>query len=189
MGYFNKTLILLSEVQKPRKFLVDFHKILDSINLLPEIDEHEIIVFNDCRNGAEKEPIDLKSDMQLTQVIDLICSWKGLGLICYRHENFKFPIGINYITWDDQYVQGLTISVYGNDLITEQNQLDLNNLINNIINLIDYSFAVGDIGNLSKTYINLDQKIEEIIKYIELNNFEIDKRKRTIGSNKKQSTK
>lgn len=84
MGSYNTTLILFKEKQDPRTFLFDFHQKIKNINILLEKDDYRRIIFNDKRDGKEQESIELDKSMTDENIIDLVCSWGGLGcyLIC-----------------------------------------------------------------------------------------------------------
>lgn len=78
MSSFDMTFFLLKEKKKPKSFMIDFNEKLKSINVLLEKNDYEIIVFNDSRDEEEKEHIDLNESMTDEEIIDLVCSWKGL---------------------------------------------------------------------------------------------------------------
>lgn len=175
MGSFEESLVLLKEGQEPKPFISKLHQKLKDIDFILEIDDYEYIVFNDTRDEKEKEPISLKNSMSENEVIHELCSWKGLGLLSYRHPNFQFQVSINYVSWDDILINGFTISFYGKDVIFREKAKK--DLLLEIANLVDYKYVVGDIDNTSKTYIHLEQKLPKIINYIENHTFEIDIRK------------
>jgi hypothetical protein len=175
MSYFDGTLVLLKEKQEPKSFMIDFHEKLKSIDVMLVKDEYEIIAFNDSRSEEEKEPIRLNESMTDEHIIDLVCSWKGLGLLSYRHPDFKFQLGVNYLTWDDKYIYGFEISFAGNDLVYEGSDKQ-KDLIFKISKFIDYQYIVGDIGNTSKNYISMEKSLDEIKEHILNNSFKIDSR-------------
>lgn len=171
MGWFDVTFVLLKEKQVPLSFLLDLHKKFSTIHLALEIDDDEFIVFNDTQNGSEKENIDLNNAMLHEEVIRLLCDWQGLGLLSYRHPAFNFPITLNYLTWDDTFLGGFTIGFNGHEVSAKQNKKE--QLIKAIISLVDYQFAIGDIGDI---YIGSGENLSEILRYIENQKFEIDLR-------------
>lgn len=175
MSYFDETLILLKEKKEPKLFIMDFNEKLKSIDVLLEKDEYEIIVFNDTRNEEEKEYVELEESMTDEQIVDLVCSWKGLGLLLYRHPDFRRQIGINYLTWDDQYIHGFEVSFSNKDLAFEVTDKQ-KELILKIAQFIDYEYIVGDIGNVSKNYISMGKSLEEIKEHIMNHSFTIDSR-------------
>jgi hypothetical protein len=175
MSNFDETLILLKEKKEPKLFIMDFNEKLKSIDVVLEKDEYEIIVFNDTRNEEEKDYVELDESMTDEQVTDLICSWKGLGLLLYRHPDFRFQVGINYLTWDDQYLHGFEISFSDKDLTFEGTDKQ-KELILKISQFIHYEYIVGDVGNASRTYISMKESLEGIKEHIMNNSFTIDSR-------------
>lgn len=175
MGWFDVTLVLLKEGQNSELLLLNLHQKFETINLVLEIDDDEFIVFNDTQDGKEKEMVQLNSSMSVDKVLTLLCGWSGLGLLSYRHPKFEFPITLNFHTWDDKLIDGFTIGFNGHEVLSKEK--DKEQLIFDIIGLADYKYAVGDIGNISDTYINLEQSLSSIIKYIENQRFEIDIRR------------
>ncbi len=174
MSYYNGTLTLLKEKKEPKSFILDFNDNLKSIDVLLQKSDYEIIVFNDSRNEEEKEPIELDESMTDEYVIDLLCSWKGLGLLTYRHPDFKFEMHINYLTWDDEYIYGVKVSFAGNDLVYGGDKQK--ELIFKISEFIDYEYVVGDINENSQNYIDMEESLDEIKEHILKNSFKIDSR-------------
>ena len=107
MSWFDVTFVLLKEKVDPLPFLVDFHKELAAINVVIDKSDQEFITFNDTKAGEEKEIVELNESMTIEEIIRQLCSWKALGLICYRHPDFKFPVSIHYLTWDERSLEGL----------------------------------------------------------------------------------
>ncbi|WP_185287848.1 hypothetical protein [Chryseobacterium lactis] len=175
MSNFDETLVLLKEKKDPKSFIMDFNEKLRSVVVLLEKDKDEIIVFNDTQNEEEKEYVELGESTTDEQVVDLICSWKGLGQLLYRHPDFRFQIGINYLTWDDQSLHGFVISFSDKDLAFEGTDKQ-KELILKIAQFIDYEYIVGDIGNVSKNYISMGKSLEEIKEHIMNHSFTIDSR-------------
>jgi len=173
MSSFDETLFLLKEKKEPKSFMMNFNEKLQSINVLLEKGEYEIVVFNDSRNDEEKEHMYLNESMTDEQIIDLVCSWKGLGLISYRHPDFSMPLSINYLTWDDEDIYGFIISFAGNDIVFEEEKHK--KFISKISEFIDYEYIVGDVDNFPGTYIWLQSldKIKELMLNI---SFKIDSR-------------
>jgi hypothetical protein len=174
MGSFNNTFILLKNYENAKYFLVDFHVQLLKLNISLE-KNWGAIVFNDQRNDAEKEPFEFEDFKTDEEIIDIVCSWKGLGLLSYRHLNIEFPFYINYISWDDQSLQGMEISykLSAENYTNRDNIKD--NIILKIIELIDPELAVGSIGN-SEDDFRTDLDLEYNLKYIENKKFDIDSR-------------
>lgn len=132
------------------------------------------IIFNDKRNDEEKEPLAFEDFKTNEEVIDILCSWEGLGLLSYRHADIEFPFYINYISWDDKYLQGMEIS-YKMSTENYTNRDNIRNIILRIIESIDPELAVGSIGNSEddfRTHLNLEYSL----KYIENKKFDIDSR-------------
>lgn len=177
MGYFNLTLVLFKEKKHPKTFLVDFHKKLKTISIILEKDDYEIIVFNDSIQGEEKEPIELNESMTDEDVINLVCFWKGLGMLSYRHPNFRYAFSINYLTWDDKFIDGFDIGFYSSEFRTNEDDKNHRKIISEIGNLVEYECIVGDIGNVSNHYIDLKQDLTKIKEIIKNKTFDIDSRK------------
>ncbi|REC62502.1 hypothetical protein DRF65_10440 [Chryseobacterium pennae] len=175
MSNFDETLVLLKEKKDPKSFIIDFNEKLRSVDVLLEKDEDEIIVFNDTRHEEEKDYVELDESMTEEQVIDLICSWKALGLLLYRHPDFRLQIGINYLTWDDQSLHGFEISFSDKDLAFDGTDRQ-KELILKISQLIDYEYIVGDVGHASRNYISMEESLEKIKEHIMSNSFTIDSR-------------
>ncbi|MCS4301036.1 hypothetical protein [Chryseobacterium sp. BIGb0232] len=175
MSNFDETLVLLKEKKDPKSFIMDFNEKLRSVDVLLEKDEDEIIVFNDTRHEEEKDYVELDESMTEEQVIDLICSWKALGLLSYRHPDFRLQIGINYLTWDDQSLHGFEISFSDKDLAFDGTDRQTE-LILKISQLIDYEYIVGDVGHASRNYISMEESLEKIKEHIMSNSFTIDSR-------------
>lgn len=174
MSYFNGTLVLLKEKKEPKSFMLDLNEKLKSINVLLPKSDYEIIVFNDSRNEEEKDYIELDVSMTDEDVIDLVCSWKSLGTLGYRHPDFNFELGINYLTWDDKNVYGFKIFFARKDTMFEDNRHE--KLISKISEFVDYEYVVGDINEESENYIQMEESLEEIKEHILKNSFEIDSR-------------
>jgi hypothetical protein len=174
MGWFDVTLVLLKERQNSKSLLLNLHRKFETINLVIEIDDDVFIVFNDTRDGREKEIAHLNSSMSVDKVLSLLCDWPGLGLLSYRHPKFKFPITLNFHTWADELIDGFTIGFNGHEVLSKEKEKEKEQIIFDIIRFVDYKYAVGDIGNVSDTYINLEQPLSTIIKYIENKKFEMD---------------
>jgi len=172
MGNFNKTLILLKKNENAKKFLVDFHEKLLKINISLKKD-FGVVIFNDKRNEEENEHIELEGFKTDEEIIDFLCSWEGLGLLSYKNINIEFPFHINYISWDDEYLQGIEISY----LSSAENYSNRNNIKNNvilkIIELVDFKVVVGSIGD-SEDDFRTDLDLEYNLKYIENKKFDID---------------
>lgn len=172
MSSFDITLFLLKEKKEPKLFMIDFNEKLKSINVLLEKNDYEIIVFNDSRNEEEKEHMYLNESMSDEQIIDMVCSWKGLGLISYRHPDFSMPLSINYLTWDDKYLDGFSVGFASNDTIFKEEQHE--KLMTEISEFIDYEYVVGNIDSLDW---NIELLSLDKIKELMLNNsFKIDSR-------------
>ncbi len=164
--------MILKERQVPKYFLLDLHKKFYEMNLALEIEDNELIVYNDTQNGLESEPFYLNNLMTLEQVLNHLCNWPGLGLLSYRHSNFRLPVTINFHTWDDNLLDGFTIEFDGSEVAL--NEKLKKELISDITTLVDFKYVVGDISNVSSTYINLQQSLPEILEYVEKWKFEID---------------
>lgn len=175
MSSFDETLVLLKEKKDPRSFMIDFNEKLRSIDVLLGRHGSVVVIFHDTQNEEEKEYIELDEPVVDEDVIGLICSWKGLGFLSYRHPDFKLGLGISYLTWDDEHVDGLLISFSNKDLYFEG--LDKQKeLILKISQWIDYEYIVGDIGNTSGNYIRMEESLEKIKEHIMNNSFTIDSR-------------
>ena len=83
MGYFDCTLFLFKSKKEPQSFLHKFHNQLNSLNMEPELEEGSLIVFNDLRNGAEKDYLEITQSISSDELLELLCSWKGLGLLSF----------------------------------------------------------------------------------------------------------
>ncbi|MFC3158687.1 hypothetical protein [Chryseobacterium arachidis] len=174
MSYFNGTLILLKDKKDPKLFMLDFNENLKSIDVLFQKSNYETIIFNDSRNEEEKEPIELNKSMTHEHIINLVCSWKGLGLLTYRHQDFEYEVWINYLTWDDEYIYGFVLFFAPKDTIYEDNRHE--KLIFKISEFVDYKYVVGDINEESKNYISMEEDLDEIEEHILKSSFEIDSR-------------
>lgn len=174
MSYFNGTLILLKEKKESKSFILELNENLKSIGVLFQKSDSEVIAFNDSRNDEEKEPIWLDTSMTDEEIINLVCSWKGLGILPYRHSEFKFELGINYLTWDDKHIYGFVISFARKDTLFEDNRHE--KLIYEISKFVDYKYVVGDINEESKNYISMEEGLDEIKEHILKSSFEIDSR-------------
>lgn len=175
MSYFNGTFILLKEKKDPKSFILAFNEHLKSIDVLLQKSDYEIIVFNDSREEEEKEYIELDNSMANEEVVDLLCSWKGLGLLTYRHPDFQFEIWINYFTWDDEYVNGFKVSFADNDLIYGGDKQK--EFLVKITESIDYEYVVGDVNENSENYISMEESLDKIREHIVKNSFKIDSRR------------
>ncbi|WP_300686885.1 hypothetical protein [Chryseobacterium sp.] len=175
MSYYNGTLILLKEKKEPKSFILNFNENLKSIDVVLQKSDYEIIVFNDSRKEEEKEPIELDESMTDEDVIDLLCSWTGLGVLSYRHPDFKFELGIDYLSWDDKYIYGFKVSFADNDLVYKGYNKQ-RELISKISEFIDYEYIVGDINEDSQNYISMEESLDEIKEHILKNSFKIDSR-------------
>jgi len=113
--------------------------------------------------------------MEVEEVLRLLSEWPGLGLLSYRHPLFNFPVTINYHTWGDAGIDGFTISFNGKELLSKEKIKE--QLILDIISLVDYQYAVGDIGRQSSSYLDLAQSLSAIIESIEEGKFEMDFRR------------
>jgi hypothetical protein len=176
MSSFNVTLLLLEEKKEPKSFILDFNEKLKSIDVLLQKSDYEIIAFNDSRDKEEKEPVGLDESMADEYIIDLVCSWKGLGLLSYRHPDFKFELGINYLTWDDKHIYGFEISFADKDLVGDR-CVKHKELVYKIAEFIEYKYIVGDVDRSSKNYISREESLNKIKEFILNNSFEIDIRK------------
>lgn len=175
MGWFDVTFVMLKERQIPKPFLLNLHKKFEEIGLVLEIEDDELIVFNDTQIGQENEPFYLNNLMSLEQVLDHLCNWPGLGLLSYRHSNFRLPVTIDFRTWDDNLLDGFTVGFSGREAVL--NEKLKKELISDITKFVDFKFVVGDISNVSSTYINLELGLPEILEYIGKSKFELDIRK------------
>jgi hypothetical protein len=173
MGYFDVTLVLLKTKKDPGSFLAEFHKELRIINVTLEKDENDII-FNDSITDEEKEPFELNESMTDDEVLDLLCSWKGLGLLSYRHPDLSLPFSINYLTWDDKNIDGFDIGLYGKEFRNEEDEERHKTFVTKIGSLVDFETIIGDIGNTSEKYINLRQDLSQVKEIIKHNTFDID---------------
>lgn len=175
MSSFDMTLFLLKEKKEPKSFMIDFNEKLKSINVLLEKNDYEIIVFNDSRDEEEKEHIYLNESMTDEEIIDFVCSWKGLGLISYRHPDFRMPLSINYLTWDDEYLYGFDVGFASNDTVFKEEQHK--KLMIEISEFIDFEYVVGNIDSLDLPgedigLLSLDKIKEQILS----KSFKIDSR-------------
>lgn len=175
MSSFDTTLFLLKEKKEPKSFMIDFNEKLKSINVLLEKNDYEIITFNDSRNEEEKEHIDLNESMTDEEIIDLVCSWKGLGLISYRHPDFRMPLSINYLTWDDEYLYGFDVGFASNDTVFKEEQHE--KLMTKISEFVDYEYVVGDMYSLDLPGGDVGLlSLDEIKGLIQNKSFKIDSR-------------
>lgn len=174
MGSFNNTLILLKNNKNAKEFLVDFHEKLLKINISFERNWRKII-FNDKRNGEEKKSVEFEDFHTDKEIIHLLCSWYGLGLLSYTNTDVEFPFSINYISWDDKHLQGIEIS-YKLSAENYNNRENIKNkIILKIIGFVDAELAVGSIGNCEDDF-RADLDLEYNLKYIENKRFDIDTR-------------
>jgi hypothetical protein len=175
MSSFDVTLFLLKEKKEPRSFMIDFNEKLKSINVLLEKNDYEIIVFNDSRNEEEKEHIYLNESMTDEEIIDWVCSWKGLGLLSYRHPDFSMPLSINYLSWDDEYLYGFDVGFASTDTVFKKEKHE--KLMAKISEFIDYEYIVGNVENLDLPGNNIGlQSLDKIKELILNNSFKIDSR-------------
>ncbi|KPH14706.1 hypothetical protein [Chryseobacterium sp. ERMR1:04] len=172
MGNFNTTFILLKKNEIAREFLFYFHEKLLKLDISLE-KEWGRIIFNDKRNDDEKEPFELKNFKTDEEIIDSLCSWEGLGLLSYKHINIEFPFYINYISWDDTYLQGIEISFKGSaENYTNRDRIK-NNVILKIAERVNFQLIVGSMGNSEDDFrANLDLVYN--LEYIKDKKFDID---------------
>lgn len=175
MSYFDETLILLKEKKEPRSFIMDFNEKLKSINVLLGRHGSVVIIFHDTQNEEEKEYIELEKPVADEVVIDLICSWKGLGFLSYRHPDFELGVGISYLTWDDEYIDGFLISFAGREVMFE-NADKQKELILKIAQFIDYEYVVGDVSDTFGKYNITQESLDTIKNLILHHSFTIDSR-------------
>jgi hypothetical protein len=174
MGGFHTTFVLLKNKQEVKPFLLDFHKKLKRINVLLEKDEHEIVCFNDSKE-EEKEHIYLDENKTDEEIIDLICSWKALALVSYRHPDFRFPFSINYLTWDEETIQGIDIGFYDKEFRTIEADETHQKFIYEVAGLLDYDFFVGDFEN-PLLYFKIDKNLDAIKEFVKNKKYTIDSR-------------
>jgi len=176
MGSYNTTLVLFKEKQDPKTFLSDFHKKIKDINVVLEKSDYQRIVFNDKRNEEEHEPIELYKLMTDEDIIDLLCSWGGLGLLSYRQNDIELALSINYVSWDDKFIEGIEVTFNR----SYQNYINKNKIKDDVIikiaNCIDYKLVVGSIGD-SEDEFRTDLDLEYNLEYIKNKKFDIDLRK------------
>ncbi|MFZ4929420.1 hypothetical protein [Chryseobacterium sp. Mn2064] len=175
MSNFDETFILLKEEQKPLPFITNLNKKLKTIHVLLQKSDYELVAFNDTRDEEEKEPIWLDESMTDEEVIDLICSWKGLGMLTYRNPDFLFDIGVAFMTWNDEHIQGIMISFAEKDTVFER-EVKHRELIVKISQFLDCEYVVGDIGNTSRSYISMEESLDKIKEHISKSSFTIDSR-------------
>lgn len=183
MGWFDVTQVILEKAQDRNTFLSSFNNRLMSLDIKLDIEDGEFIGYNDTNSGEEKEITDLDDGMKTEDVLKLLSQWPGLGILSYRHPNFLHYITIDYLTWDDNLVYGFTIGFNGKEVCLDPKKKQSRLLINEISQLVDYRCVVGNIDNVSSTYINTSNKLSSILEYIEKTTFEFDKRKNTTNRN------
>ena len=98
-----------------------------------------------------------------------------------------FKMGIpgfpTYMEWlRDNLEEGDTIGFNGKEVCLDPKKNQRKLLIEEIVQLVDYKFVVGNIDNVSDTYINTSDKLSSILAYIEKTTFEFDKRKSTTNT-------
>lgn len=172
MGNFNTTFILLKKNENAKEFLFDFHEKLLKLDISLE-KELGRIIFNDKRNDEEKEPFELKNFNTDEEIIDSLCSWRGLGLLSYKHINIEFPFLINYISWDDTYLQGIEISFRGSAKNYTNRDRIKNNVILKIAERVNFQLIVASIGN-SEDDFRADLDLAYNLEYIKNKKFDID---------------
>ncbi len=182
MGWFDVTLVILDKPQDRDSFLPLFNERLKSIDVKLCIEDGEFICYNNTRSGEEREITDLYNGMKTEDVLMLLAQWPGLGILCYHHPNFSHYITLDYLTWDDNLIYGFTIGFNGKEVCLDQKKNQSRLLIEEIIQLIDYKCVVGNIDNVSNTYINTSDELSSILGYIEKTTFEFDKRKSTTNT-------
>lgn len=183
MGWFDVTLVILEKAQNRNSFLSSFNEHLMTIDVKLDIEEGEFICYNDTQAGEEKEVTDLHNRMKTEDVLTLLSQWPGLGILSYRHPGFSHYITINYLTWDDNLIYGFTIGFNGKEVCLDPKKQQSRLLIDKICQLVNYRCAVGNIDNISDTYIDTSSELSSILKYIEKTTFELDKRKNTTNFN------
>ncbi|KAB7531038.1 hypothetical protein F8C76_05945 [Flagellimonas olearia] len=152
-----------------------------SIDVKLDIEDGEFICYNDTRSGDEKEITDLYNGMKTEDVLRLLSQWPGLGILSYRHPSFSHYVTINYLTWDDNLINGFSIGFNGKEVCLDPKKKQSELLINKISQFVDYRFVVGNIYNV----IDTSNRLSRIVKYIEKTTFEFDKRKNTTNTMKK----
>ncbi|WP_028975147.1 hypothetical protein [Spirochaeta cellobiosiphila] len=175
MGWSNEYLVLLEAKQEPKSFLEDFHKNLESINIKLENEDGAFIVYNESQQGEEKEVSYINNPQSVSDIIASLYLWAPLGLLSYRHSEFCFALTINYLTWDDNKLDGFVIGFNGHE--AEWKIESIYKLVTQIAGLVDYKYTVGDIDRTSKTWIDLEQPLFKIIKEIETTKFTLDLRR------------
>ncbi|MEJ5102690.1 hypothetical protein [Chryseobacterium sp. MYb328] len=174
MSSFDETLVLLKEKKDPKLFIMDFNEKLKSIDVLLGRHRSVVVIFHDTQTEEEKEYIELDEPVADEYVIDLLCSWKGLGFLSYRHPDFELGLGISYLTWDDEHIYGFLISFAGNDVMFE-GAVKQKELILKISQLIDYEYIVGDVSDTFRKNIT-EENLDTIKNLILHNSFTIDSR-------------
>ncbi|MGH1517946.1 hypothetical protein [Chryseobacterium sp. JK1] len=175
MSNFDETFILLKEEKEPLPFIVNLNEKLKTIQVVLQKSDYELVAFNDTRDEEEKESIWLDESMTDEDVIDLVCSWKGLGMLTYRHPDFLLDFGVAFMTWDDEHIQGVMISFAERDTAFER-EVKHRELIVKISQFLEYEYVVGDVGNTSRSYISMEESLDKIKEHILNSSFTIDSR-------------
>lgn len=175
MSWSYCTLVILKENVPPKDYLFNFHRSLDSIGLQLEVDEYSLITFNDLVSDAEKDVVDLNKNMSQQDVIEQLCSWDGLGSLGYRHPNFRLPIIITYLSWDEQHLQGFIVSFSGKEKLTKPLHKLQDELVQEIVSFTNYDMVLCDIDDVADSlyYPSYTNDLEKVKAELEKLDFQI----------------
>jgi hypothetical protein len=161
MGWSNSTLFLLKEKQKPKDFVTELVKQLKTIEWTLALSE-ESVCFNDSVSGEEKESIYFEEETSEQEIIDLLVSWKGLGMLVFFVPEFEFPVVVNFLSWDDISLEGFSVECNGKENLFFSTADKHKTIIVKISEFISFKLIVGDVENYN--YHNDLSAIHEKIK-------------------------
>jgi hypothetical protein len=171
MGSFNNILIKFKNKEEPSFFLEEFQKRLKEIGITFE-KSGSYLIFNDLIDESEKDPIEVSDSINDKDVIKLLISWKGLGLISYRNKNVDYPFHINYLSWNNKDLEGIQISFKTSNKNYNNKNMIKDSVVMKIAKLINFEFIIGSIGD-SESDFNISD-ISEIMHYMKNRKFDID---------------
>ncbi|MBC9812475.1 hypothetical protein H9Y05_08315 [Crocinitomicaceae bacterium CZZ-1] len=167
MSWSNGTLFLLKEKQNPKDFVTELIERLKTIGWKLALSE-ESVCFNDSVSGEEKESVYFEEETSEEEIIDLLVSWKGLGMLVFFVPEFEFPVVVDFISWDDVSLGGFTVECNGKDNLFFSAPEKHKSIIYKIAEFARFKLVVGDVENYSVHY-----NLSAILEKAKENHFEI----------------
>lgn len=167
MGWSNSTLFLLKEKQPPKDFINALIEQLKTIGWRLA-STAEFICFNDSVNGVEKETVYFEEEFSEQDIIDLLVSWKGLGMLEFFVPEFQFPVVISFLSWDDVSLEGFSINCNGKDKLFFYSPEKHRGLIDKIAGFVNFKLVAGNVDDYS-----YHSDLSSILQKAKENQFEI----------------